>query len=162
MAFCTKCGAQTDQEASFCPVCGAAIAQPQAVPPQQAAQPQATQSQLQPQNTQQNIGNDSNDKVMAILAYFIFFIPLIAAPKSRFARYHANQGLILMIICVALSIINLILRIAVSWRGWAALSILFTFVYLAVLVMGIFGIVYAAQKREKPMPVIGSLFTIIK
>jgi hypothetical protein len=37
--------------------------------------------------------NVLTNKVMAILAYIIFFIPLLAARDSHFAMYHANQGL---------------------------------------------------------------------
>src|ERR1035437_3247453 len=37
------------------------------------------------------------NKAMAILGYIFFVIPLAAAPKSKFARFHANQGLLLFI-----------------------------------------------------------------
>ena len=50
----------------------------------------------------------ANNKVMAILSYFwiLFLIPLFAAKESPFARFHANQGLLLFI----WSIIVMILR----------------------------------------------------
>ena len=41
------------------------------------------------------------NKVWGILAYIIFFLPLITAPKSKFAKYHANQGLLLVLLSVA-------------------------------------------------------------
>ena len=106
------------------------------------------------------------NKTMAILAYFIFFLPLLAAKDSRFARYHSNQGLILLIFYVAAAILSSILTaifVATFSLGiLALLSILFTLIYLALAVLGILGIVNAAQGKAKPMPVIGGLFTIIK
>src|SRR3954470_1008619 len=42
------------------------------------------------------------NKVYAILAYLgpLFLVPLLAAPNSKFARYHANQGLVLFLATV--------------------------------------------------------------
>ena len=43
-----------------------------------------------------------NNKTMAILAYIgiLVLIPIFAAKESKFARFHANQGLVLLIIMV--------------------------------------------------------------
>ena len=41
------------------------------------------------------------NKAVGILAYILFFIPIIAARDSKFAMYHANQGLALFIVAVA-------------------------------------------------------------
>ncbi|NLA78908.1 MAG: hypothetical protein GX845_05135, partial [Erysipelothrix sp.] len=40
--------------------------------------------------TQEDI---EKNKTMAGLAYLIFFLPLVAAPESKFGKFHANQGL---------------------------------------------------------------------
>ena len=32
-----------------------------------------------------------NNKTIAGLAYFIFFLPLLVSPQSKFARFHANH-----------------------------------------------------------------------
>ena len=114
--------------------------------------------EFSPEDVQQN-------KAMAILAYFIFFLPLLAAKESRFARYHANQGLIVLIAYVALYIVQLILS-AILFAGlafgvFAIVSLLFTLLYLGLLVLLILGIVNAAQGKAKPVPVIGG-FTLIK
>lgn len=42
--------------------------------------------------------DDIEKKVVAAFAYLIFFIPLLAAPDSKFAKFHANQGFWLLII----------------------------------------------------------------
>ncbi len=47
-------------------------------------------------------GFDASDieknKVIAALAYLIFFLPLLAAPDSKFGKFHANQGFWIFII----------------------------------------------------------------
>ena len=49
---------------------------------------------------------DSNDKVYGILAYLgiLFLVPLLAG-KTQFARFHANQGVVLFIADVILGIL---------------------------------------------------------
>ena len=42
-------------------------------------------------------------KVMSALAYLwiLFFLPLVVCPDSKFGRYHANQGLVLLLAAVS-------------------------------------------------------------
>lgn len=86
------------------------------------------------------------NKVMAILAYILFFIPMIAAPKSRFAMFHANQGLLLLLLAIANMIVGLIPIV-----GW----IVNIFLGIAIFVLWIIGIINAASGRAKDLPVIG-------
>ncbi len=98
---------------------------------------------------------DPNDvranKVYAVLAYFgiLVLIPILAAKDSPYARYHANQGLILFI----LQIIVIILGKIVGFLG--------TIGGLITFVLFIIGIVNAAQGRAKELPVIGK-FRLLK
>lgn len=94
------------------------------------------------------------NKVMAILAYIIFFIPLIAARESRFAMYHANQGLVLFLFGLAVGIVGTIIPVL----GW---FVILPLGYLAVLVLAILGIVNSAKGEMKELPVIGKI-SIIK
>lgn len=44
---------------------------------------------------------DAQDaKIWSILAYFgiLFFLPLVGVPNSAYGKFHANQGLILLIL----------------------------------------------------------------
>ena len=108
---------------------------------------------------------DSKDieenKAMGILAYIgiLVLIPLLAAPKSKFARYHSNQGLILLIIelisVVVFSLLGLIpyVGIVFSIVGWL--------VDLLCFVLLILGIVNAAQGKAKALPLIGKFNILI-
>ena len=122
-------------------------------------QPQPPMEPLDPQDVQQN-------KVMAILAYFgiLVLVPIFAAPQSKFARFHANQGLILFIVsicCYAIvSILSSVLY-SISFFLGGLISIVSLVIYVGVAVLAIMGIINAAQGKCKPLPVIGN-FQLLK
>lgn len=89
-----------------------------------------------------------NNKAMGILAYIIFFIPLFAAKDSRFAMYHANQGLTLFLTLLAINIIGNI----IPGIGW---MLIIPFGHLFVLILAIIGISNAANGIQQPLPIIG-------
>ena len=93
------------------------------------------------------------NKTMAGLAYFIFFLPLIAAPESKFAKFHANQGLLLLILGVAGNIILGMIPI-LGWLLMVPFGIL-------VLILGIMGLMNGFGGKTKELPMIGK-FRIIK
>ncbi|WP_409347335.1 DUF4870 domain-containing protein [Paenibacillus sp. MBLB4367] len=93
------------------------------------------------------------NKGMAILAYILFFIPLLAAKDSKFAMYHANQGLLIFL---GYLIANVVLTI-IPFIGW----ILLPFANLFIFILMIIGIINAANGQVKPLPLIGSI-TILK
>jgi uncharacterized membrane protein len=95
----------------------------------------------------------NTNKWIAVLAYILFFLPLLTAKDSRFAMYHANQGLVLLILSIACNIVLGVIPII----GW----ILLPLANLATLVFAILGIVAAANGQLKPLPLIGGI-TIIK
>ncbi|MEW9698731.1 DUF4870 domain-containing protein [Paenibacillus sp. SI8] len=100
---------------------------------------------------------DSTDiqtnKGMGIVAYILFFIPLLAAKDSKYAMYHANQGLTLFLAAV---IVNVVLGM-IPIIGW----ILLPLANLAIVILAILGIVTAAQGKVKPLPLIGA-YTLLK
>ncbi|MBQ2742647.1 MAG: zinc ribbon domain-containing protein [Oscillospiraceae bacterium] len=117
---------------------------------------------------------DSHDieqnKAMAILAYLgiLVLIPIFAAPQSKFARYHANQGLILAIIEViygfAYFVLSFLLFSILPWRMWGLATFLLGIVGLAgiiFLALLIIGIMNASQGKAKELPVIGK-YRILK
>lgn len=118
-------------------------------------------------NTQEQVFSPEDvekNKVISFLAYLIFFIPLIAAPDSKFARFHANQGLILLIFGFALGIINIILSAILSFIpvvGWIIMLLLGIAIPILILVLVIMGIINALNGQAKPLPLIGK-FTILK
>lgn len=99
---------------------------------------------------------DSNDKVYGILSYIgiLVLVPIIAG-KTQFARFHANQGLILMIIEIVVGVICGILSFIPVIR--VIFGIISGLIELVTLVLSIIGIVNAANGEMKELPVIGSI-----
>ena len=115
----------------------------------------------------EDIKKDAEDnKIMGILAYLgpLVLAPIIAAKDSPFARYHANQGLILLIasivFSIAMGIINSIL-LAISWRLLIISVLLGGAVSVGILILMIIGIMNAAKGEMKELPYIGK-YTILK
>jgi uncharacterized membrane protein len=101
-------------------------------------------------NFQPDPADVEKNKVMGILAYILFLIPLLAAKESKFAMYHANQGLVLFLTVIAVNIVGSIIPII----GWFLLLPLGN---LAVLILAIIGIINAAKGETKQLPLIGKL-----
>lgn len=95
----------------------------------------------------------ANNKAMAIMAYILFIVPLLAAKQSKFAMYHANQGLVLFLAFVAVNIVSAVIPVI----GWLLIGPLGN---LGLFILAIVGIVHAAGGQCKPLPLIGG-FRII-
>ena len=104
---------------------------------------------------------DSNDKVYGILSYFglLVLVPLLAG-KTQFARFHANQGLVLFIADIILGVvigISVGVLSLIPFVGVVLGSILSGVLGLGIFVLMIMGIVNAANGEMKPLPVIGGI-----
>lgn len=99
--------------------------------------------------TQYELEDIEKNKIMAGLAYIIFFLPLIAAPNSKFARFHANQGLLLFILSVGG---NLVLNFIPFIGG--ILNLIFS---IFVFVLAIIGFMNGFGGKVQELPIIGNL-----
>lgn len=113
-------------------------------------------------NPESTIGKDSKDveenKAMAIVGYIIpvlFFIPLVTDSKdSQFAKFHANQQLILLIAGIVVNVVGGIIPVL----GWFVILPL-GLIFLAVLI--VMGVINAVGGKMKELPLIGK-FRLIK
>ncbi len=157
MAFCGNCGTKFEDGAKFCPSCGAAAGAP-ATPMAETAQaasaaPVATAAPAAPEGAAAFDPADiEKNKAMAGLAYFLFFLPLVSCPDSPYGRYHANQGLVLLLFSVIGSIVLGIIPII----GW----IILLFFPIVVVVFAIMGLMNGLNGRAKPLPLIGKIIIL--
>ena len=92
---------------------------------------------------------NENQTLMGVLAYLgpLVIIPFLSAKDDSFVKFHIKQGLVLLVIEIAL---------------WLAMSIfwplrpIFGILQLGVLVLIIIGIINVVQKKEKNLPIVGS------
>jgi uncharacterized membrane protein len=104
------------------------------------------------------------NKTMAGLAYILFFLPLIVCKDSRFGRFHANQGLLLLLLSVAgyivISVLTTVLA-TITWRLFGFISLLYSLYGLFILAIAIYGLVNGINGKAKELPIIGK-YRIIK
>jgi uncharacterized membrane protein len=149
--YCGNCGKQVEDGMAFCPSCGKSIGA----------------------STQGGAGQTTaggNNKTMSIIAYIMFFVPLLAGAHktSEAVKFHTNQGTVLFIAASIYSVVYAILSgVLVAVLMWEApgvaafLIALLGIPYLGFLALWIIGIVNAVQGQQKPLPLIGKI-TIIR
>ena len=101
------------------------------------------------------------NKVMAVLAYIgpLVLVPILAAKDSKFAKFHANQGLTLFICSFVYCIFPGILYSISDWLGFFVHIL--RLLNLAFLVLAVLGIINAVNGQAKELPVIGK-FQLLK
>ena len=137
-----------------------------------APQPESQQVPYQQPAPQQNgyqqaaqatgLSENQMKKGMAILSYFGFLvlIPIFAAKKDPFARYHANQGLVLCIVVMICSVLsNVLTRVLLEISPLLVLIVsgFFGILTLVFCIFSIIGIIHAAKGQKKPLPLIGGI-----
>jgi len=91
-----------------------------------------------------------DNKMIAALAYLLFFLPLVAIPNSAFGKFHANQGLILLLLSLAISVVGGM----IPFIGWFIIAPIGG---LLCLVLFILGVINALNGTEKELPLIGTI-----
>jgi uncharacterized membrane protein len=123
----------------------------------QQEQEQQTASNVQSVEveTTTDLKDVEKNKTMAIVGYIfpiLFFIPLLSdeSKNSPFAKFHANQQLVLLIISVVVFTIGGIIPII----GW---FLIIPIGSIVGLVLAIMGIINAVDGKMKKLPMIGSI-----
>lgn len=84
------------------------------------------------------------NKTIAIIAWFIFFIPLLTDAKdSKFAKFHANQALLVTLLYVI--------------AAFTSMFLIGFLLYPVAFVLWIMGIISAANGQMKRLPIIGGI-----
>lgn len=101
-----------------------------------------------------------NSKTAAIISYLgiigwlvAFFTTKDSPERNDFCKYHLKQSLGLGIIGILFAVVINILVFAMP-----SLAIIFSLLWLALLVLLILGILNAANDKKAPLPVIGKMF----
>ncbi len=140
MSFCRNCGAPLEENVKFCANCGSVV------------DGAAADTTRNADHTAEFDAVDiSETKYLSLFCYFgvLFMIfALVAKPHSQFVRFHANQGLVLMILMLAASIVMII-----PVLGWIAGVV----GYIFGIVCMIIGIVNSCKGQAKELPIIGRI-----
>lgn len=180
MANCPRCGAPLSADSQFCVNCGANVMQNAASGASNGAVDRVVGFFKALNNTtdytmQCNPNDAGSNQVMGILAYIplLFLIPYFAAKNSVFAKFHANQGLLCTIVLLALGLVNTVIGLIVGLIfGIGSIIFLQVIGDIICWIIGIasaaiflyfmiIGIINAANRKLKELPLIGS-FRLIK
>ncbi len=147
MKFCHYCGAEMDDGDNFCPKCGRSQWQ-------KTAAPEPPKFRREPKNA-----------LMCELAYSgaLFWLPLVFCPDEPDARFHANEGLWLLILSVlSCTAIRLLSVVNDSLAGVA--SVLFSGLYAIAFLVFLAVMLYlllcavtramAISRGEEPRPIL--------
>ena len=142
-----------------------------------------TTAQFDPQDIELN-------NRLSLLSYLgiLVLIPIFLVKRSRFAKFHANQGLVLLIADVAINLVLTILKLIVGALRSGLMSLLYrvaggsvivtlgsvvgvavnvvfwlitVLVSAALIALAVLGIINAVKGRAKELPLIGR-FRILK
>ena len=98
-----------------------------------------------------------DNMIMGIFAYLsiLVLIPLFAAKNSKYARFHANQGIVLCIVSILFSIVISILT-RIPFIGWL-FAVIGSIIGLVWLVYAVLGIVDVVNGKARELPFIGGI-----
>lgn len=164
MAFCSKCGAQLEDGAKFCASCGAASGaseQKNQSGNTDFSETIASINKTADTTSEFDKADIDGNKLMGVLAYLgiLVLIPLFAAKNSKFARFHVNQGLVLIIFDIIVGFACGILK-SIPFIWWIG-AIITPICSLAILALIIIGIVNVVNGKAKELPIIGK-YVLIK
>ncbi len=119
--------------------------------------------EAEPVNNIQNSAEGASDvddaeknKGMAILAYIIFFIPMLTEAKdSKFAMFHANQSLVLLVA----GFVGVFVSGLIPILGWFLLGPVISIAWIVFLILGILN---ASKGEMRELPLIGGIHILDK
>lgn len=172
MANCKKCGFENKDDANFCANCGSRIEKPAELPPAEPVKEEKKEEKNRTEFSEElkerlDIQNNKGYSYCSYLGILVL-IPIFMAPNSKFAKFHANQGLVLMIASIAYTIASRVLSAIlgalfslVSPFLGTAINVVFALPALAFLALAIIGIINVSNGEFKKLPIIGD-FEILK
>jgi len=199
MNYCGKCGAKLEKGAKFCPSCGEKLEKKETIKEENVKKENTKKETVKEETTGKDFGTkvgetftkltdtadstsefdakDINDnKGMACLSYLgpLVFIPYFAAPNSKYAKFHAKEGLNFLIYWAAFWVLHFLLsliKIKTIRHGnlfgygydyyvmatpiWIWLPLLL--VELAFIAVAVIGVINAVQGKAKELPIFGKI-----
>lgn len=109
-----------------------------------------------------------NGKLMALLSYIgiLALIPYFAEKENKYVRFHAIQGLNLLIINLVVGAASFVLAIVatilfiipiIGWILGFVIYLVIGLVPVGLFVLSILGIVYSLQGNAKELPVVNKI-----
>lgn len=94
------------------------------------------------------------NKAIAVLSYIwiLWIVPFLTKKESKFAQFHAKQGLVLFVAEVVISVVVQVIAVLTLGVG----VVLFPLLALGSLILSIMGILNAWNGKMQDLPVVGN------
>ena len=167
---CPKCGYETITKVNFCPSCGYDLSKPyeeEVIEASFEEKEEVKEKEVKEEKTTSYDYSDNmydmkdieENKVFALFSYlgFLFIIPLIARPNSKYCKFHVNQGIIL---CIVNAIVG---ALSSALLNIELITITYIISALDLIMLGftVYGIYNAVTGNTKELPLIGK-YRILK
>ena len=181
MVLCNKCGREIDGGVNFCPYCGYGVQEKLNAKIKNEVEEKQTPPQADKgfENKRVNdiidkfnntadftdefeLDDISNNKIFAIFAYLgpLVLITIFGASKSKYARFHASQGINLLVCELIYSMAYTVLVgvfMTISPSLGHIISSTLVIVNIGFLLFSIIGIIDVIKGKAKELPLIGKL-----
>lgn len=137
MSYCAKCGALLEDGKLKCSKCGAKTIK--------------TSTEDYRRNFDKAIQEEPREKLLCELAYsgVLFWLPLLLGKEVKDAKYHANQGLWLLILACPLCWIIQIANIVRNFFESGLLAYIFKSIYVICFIAALPALLYLAIQALK-------------
>ena len=100
---------------------------------------------------------DAKTRLFCALAYvpFLFFLPLVFLKNNSSAKFHANQGLVLLITFVVINAVVAVVDTFVTLP--VAKNAIFTICNMLLLAFALLGVLHVCKEEDRPLPLIGKI-----
>lgn len=107
--------------------------------------------------TSQNQASQSQVNIMALISYIgiLCLIPILTKTQDEFVKFHAKQGLVLLVGELAIMILSWIPFFVFLLPIWWLIN-------LGWLVLSILGIVNVVKNEKKELPLVGKFAALLK
>ncbi|MDO5033686.1 MAG: zinc ribbon domain-containing protein [Eubacteriales bacterium] len=166
--YCRYCGEEMADDAKKCPSCGKETLEAKAEAKLDEAEQVLAKAKKEGRKffrAEDQSGHFTNkdkekNRGVAVLAYIplLFLVPMLTAQDSPYARYHANQGLVLFICTFAVWMLSRIL----SFLGMVplvgtTLGVIFFILELLLFAAYLLGIITTSQGKAVKIPLLGEV-----
>lgn len=88
-----------------------------------------------------------NSKMMAALAYLLFFIPLLSEYKdNEYVKFHVKQSILILLVGVGIGVVS-----SIPLIGWVVAPL----ASIGLMILWVIGIINAWTGKKTPIPYIG-------
>lgn len=166
--YCRYCGKEMPDDAKKCPSCGKETLESQAQAKLDKAEEVFAKAKkegkkyfkFEDKSGQFTNRDKEKNRGVSVLAYIplLFLVPMLTAQDSPYARFHANQGMVLFICAFALWVVGRIFAF-LTWIPvlGVIIKVIFLILELTMFAAFIYGLLTSSKGKAMKIPFLGNI-----